>query len=116
MQFTGFAEVRAQARRAAVELLLEDPFVEEADNMVVLDGILDNHATADTRLSMWRELMGLTQWLTALEDGADVGRDDDGRPEDPELVKEQVAEQIEALLTSIACIPHPTFAALWMAA
>lgn len=116
MQSIGFDEVRAQARRAAVELLLEDPFVEEADNAVVLAGILDNHATDDTRLSMWRELIDLSEWLTALEDGADAGRDDDGRPEDPDLVKEQVAEQIEALLTSIACTPHPAAATLRMAA
>lgn len=105
-------DARAQARREAVALLLDDPFVEQEDNLVLLNGILDNHATADTRLKMWEELVAADQFRNDLINGnADPGYDDEGRPEDREQLAEQLEEQVEALLTSIACVPHPVPAA-----
>lgn len=98
---------RAQARKTAIEALLDYTPVNDDDTKALLDGILDNHATPATRWELWEHLLERYQWRQELKDGAHPGFDDDGGVQDRELALESVEEDITAALNSIAVVNHP---------
>ena len=100
MNIREISGARVQERRAAIELLAEDRFVEEADNRTLLAAVCE--LPADVWGPLWEDLCERVEWRDALEDGADPGFDDDGHPEDPERVKEDVRGDIAALLDKLA--------------
>lgn len=105
MQTVAKNETRRQERRAAITLLLEDPYVPDVVNRVLVADILDNRT--GTWAPLWEELRERVEWRDALEDGAHPGYDDNGREEDREAVLEDVQADIAALIDRLAADTPP---------
>lgn len=107
MQFTGVGKVRMQDRRAALALLLEDPYVDDDANQAMLNGILDNYTNPGDRWTLWGDLRERWEWAEALEEGADPGRDDDGCPVDRDLLLQDVRAEIAGMLDRFSADARP---------
>lgn len=104
MPHSNMNDIRRQARREAIRLLAEDPYADENHNKTLLAAVLHDRHPEEWG-PLWEDLRDRVQWLQALEDGADPGCDDDGRPEDRETVKDDVRSDINALLDHLSLIP-----------